>query len=84
MNPDNWKYEDHWPKDYSTFNLNTISGAIESGVDLFLLGSFGGFGGCVHYVHSDLEKAKEHAKANNDKGKTYWKIFRMKIDLENA
>lgn len=78
-----FKYENYWPK--SEIDLRTITGAMESGCDLFLIGSFGGFGGCIFYVHSDLEKAKTHAQEINNRKdfSVHVSIYRMKFKIED-
>jgi hypothetical protein len=75
-------YEYHWPKTDKEFDLKTISGAMEVGQDLFLIGSFGGFGGSILFVHADLNKAKEHVDLMNKdpEAKHYYKIYRMQMN----
>lgn len=74
-----YKYEDHWPQTHK-LDLNTIAGSIEAGQDLYLIGSFGGFGGCILYAHADLERAIKHCKEiNNASRGPLMHVFEMKI-----
>lgn len=78
-----FKYEDYWPK--MDLDLQTVAGAMEVGKDLFLLGSFGSFGGCFLYTHSDFDKAKAHAiqLRKESKYKTHVSVYRLTCRLED-
>lgn len=78
-----YKYEDHWPQDSVEFGLDTIAGAMEVGKDLFLLGSFGGFGGMLAFAHADLDKAREHQRELNATMKHHYSIYRLSVSVEN-
>lgn len=79
-----FKYSDHWPILYFDFKLSHITGAMECGIDLFFIGSFGGFGGNLLYVHSSLDEAIKHTKEmNKEKTGPPLMVYRMKMTLEN-
>jgi hypothetical protein len=73
----------HWPQ--IDINLNTIAGSMEAGVDLFLLGNFGGFGGCLYEAHIDLNEAKEAARnyIKGSKRGSHTSVYRLKVTLED-
>lgn len=79
------EYEKYWPqRDYGDkiFSLDTVCGAMENTGQLFLLGVFGGFGGCLHEVHRDLDKAKESARKFNEQNKgMHLSVYRMSFEL---
>ena len=77
------QYAKHWPM--IDIDLCVLAGSREVGSDTFLLGAFGGFGGTFLYAHSDLEKAKAHAKEwNNDPlTQSHLSVYRLKITLED-
>lgn len=65
--------DSYWPAPVTN---SLISGAMESGVDLHLVGRFGGFGGCIFFACRSFEEAKKEAMKMKDGAS----VFIMKIE----
>lgn len=64
-----------WPK--FELGLDLLSGSFENGGELYLTGSFGGFGGSFHTVHKTLDDAKKFLiEGNYQSGST---IYQLKL-----
>lgn len=71
----------YWPKN---LDAALIAGAMEVGKDLFLLGSFGGFGGHLHpEAYPTKENAIEAAKTWNAQGLHQVCVYRLTCRLED-
>lgn len=72
-----------WPQ--QDVDLRLLTGATEVGTDLFVLGSFGGFGGNLFTgtVCRDLEEAKKLAYRMNKDMSFHVSIYRISVKLED-
>lgn len=65
--------ESEWP--LFKIDLSLLSGAYETGRPLYLIGSFGGFGGSFFSVHKTYEDAREFLVEHNiSPGSTIYKL----------
>lgn len=79
MTVDDTEYAKHWPQMNIDFRL--LEGACETGTTLWLIGSFGGFGGTFLYDHSDKTKALAHLEQMNDGNqRTQWQLYSLNIE----
>ena len=69
----------NWPA-YEV-NLRLLSGAVGAGRDLFLVGSFGGFGGNFCSAHLDFDEAKQQVTELSKISENEYSIYRLKILL---
>lgn len=72
-----------WPE--NELSLSLLAGAMEAGRDLYLLGHFGGFGGCLIEVHLDLESAKKAARKKiiTNNFQTHCSVYKLTVSLED-
>jgi hypothetical protein len=77
---ENEDYKKYWPA--ISVNNSLIAGAMEVGKDLFILGSFGGFGGHLGMVYPDKDWAIKDAKEWNASGKSHLSVYRLTCSLE--
>ena len=76
------KDECGWPQEKLDESL--LTGANECGRDLYMFGSFGGFGGCfVGPVFKDIFMAHEWYKWNEEamKKTASWSLYRISVNL---
>lgn len=59
-----------------------IAGAMENGVDLYILGSFGGFGGSLGYVYPDRTWAIKEAIQWNAARKNILNVYKLSCTLD--
>lgn len=72
---------DQWP--FHEIDLQLITGAAEVGKDLYLLGSFGGFGGCLSHVCIDEAQARQTAKEwnENPEHRSHLSVYKLELKL---
>jgi hypothetical protein len=71
-----------WPQ--HRLSLDLLSGAMEVGKDLYLLGHFGGFGGTFFEVHRSEAEAVEAAFKiiTESAGQKHASVYRVSVNLE--